>query len=181
MNIDNSTKKKKRFTFEKKLFHDVSTSSDFLVPKRLSEALKNRINRHGNLRLYLYFLLNRLRSGEFVKSLPVFDGSKTKYQDSDENLVEFKFRPFVQDWIELMTIARAHGGSATLVFVFLLEQDIFNGASETEISNFGSVRMDSTPGKPIRFLQILDLRRRKWKRVAEFCWGPDKIHETVPD
>ena len=181
MNINNSAKKNKRFTFEKKLFHDVSSSSDFLVPERLCLALEDRINRHGNLRIYLYFLLNRLRSGGFVKSLPVFSGSKTKYQDSDENLVEFKFRPFVQDWIELMTIARAHCASATLVFVFLLEQDILNDASEDEIGNFGSVRVDSTPGKPIRSLQILDLRRRKWKRVAEFCWGPDKIHETGPD
>ncbi|MCE9500597.1 MAG: DUF1564 domain-containing protein [Leptospira sp.] len=178
MNVNNSAKKI-QFAVEKKIFHEVSTSTDFLVPKIYSEALRARIDLHRNLRLYLYFLLNRLRSGKFIKSLPVFAGLRTKYQNRDENMVEFKFRPFAQDWIELMTIARAHGASATFVFVFLLEQDILNEASEIEKSCFSSFNADCSPGRPIRFLQILDLKRRKWRRLAEFCWSPYKIHEMA--
>ena len=158
----------KSFAYTKRLLHELSTASDFGVPNRLVAGLHEKIRRHKNLRLYLGFLLNRLRSNKFKERLPVFIGPKTEYQGDGQHLEYFQFRPYVKEWTELMIIARARGGSATLLFVILLEMDMNEFAESEELVEFAVTEGIWAPVKPIRFLQTLNLRSGLWSRVLKF-------------
>ncbi|MCE9502018.1 MAG: DUF1564 domain-containing protein [Leptospira sp.] len=153
------------FNVQGRVFHELSTSSDFYVPENLQKQLERRLSKHKNLRLYLFFLLDQLRSEKFLESLPVFVGTKLKHQEKGQKLVRFRFRPYEKDWTELMIIAKARGGSATLIFVLLLEMDLKEGEKEIPFFGYGIVSGNYLPGKPVKFLQILNLRNGRWKRV----------------
>ncbi|MCE9501046.1 MAG: DUF1564 domain-containing protein [Leptospira sp.] len=156
------------FSIDTRLFHELSTGSDFGIPMRLVPGLKEKLSQHKNLRLYLSFLLNRLRSHEFQALLPVFIGSKIAYQQSGQVLEYFQFRPYVKDWMELMLIAKARGGSATLLFVILLELDLSNSENSMSSGEFKISGGAWLPILPIRFFQSLNLRTGLWRRSLKF-------------
>ncbi|MCE9500500.1 MAG: DUF1564 domain-containing protein [Leptospira sp.] len=136
------------FSYSSRLFHELLTSSNFGIPERLVPELNIRIKKHKKLRLYLSFLLNRLRSGKFRQRLPVFIGPKLQFQKAGQHLVNFQFRPYSKDWTELMLLARARGASANLIFITLVEFDL----NEREESNVSELLEEPVYGSGFYFL-----------------------------
>ena len=103
--------------------HTTLTPSAFGVPEKFTVALDQKIKESRYIRNYLQFLLNKYRIIAYSGVLPRGNGIKTRYQEKNQNLQYYKFRPRCSDWIELKMLSLAHGVSMTHFFVFLLEMD----------------------------------------------------------
>lgn len=160
---------------EKKLFHQLSSSSDFYIPERMVKRLEQKIEEHGNLRMFLNYLLDRFRPGTSSDLLPFHTGTKICYQRKGQELQRFSFRPYEKDWIEIMLIARNRGISATFLFLKLFEMTLIpqNDSNEDLFAN-KSHQDGNIPDYPIRFLQSLDLRLGRLRRIVRCSWSSNK-------
>jgi hypothetical protein len=78
----------------------------------------------GDLSIYLRSLLKRFRIITHSGLIPEPIKVKTEYQEKDQDLIRFNFRPTNADWVELGELALAFGKSRCWLFVYLLKLDI---------------------------------------------------------
>jgi hypothetical protein len=102
--------------------HTVST---LLIPMELNGDFQSLLEKYqGDLSIYLRSLLKRFRIITHSGLIPEPIKVKTEYQEKDQDLIRFNFRPTNADWVELGELALAFGKSRCWLFVYLLELDI---------------------------------------------------------
>lgn len=102
--------------------HTVST---LLIPMELNGDFQSLLEKYqGDLSIYLRSLLKRFRIITHSGLIPEPIKVKTEYQEKDQDLIRFNFRPTNADWVELGELALAFGKSRCWLFVYLLKLDI---------------------------------------------------------
>ncbi|MCE9502111.1 MAG: DUF1564 domain-containing protein, partial [Leptospira sp.] len=89
-------------------------------------------------------------------------------QNKNQNLQRRSFRPFNADWAELKLIASAHGMTATLLFVLLLELDAIEETSQAMDLAQAGVDPTILSSCPIVFTQTIYRTRSKIKKYSRF-------------
>ena len=99
------------------------TASTLNIPLVFMPSLMIKIGNHQTLRNYLHFLLEKFRFLNFSGTLSRSNRPKTEFQEKNQNLLPFSFKPDNEDWLELKLIAQMHNKSMTNFFVILLILD----------------------------------------------------------
>ena len=150
-------------------YHTPLTPSAFGIPEKFTLLLDQKIKKSRYLRNYLQFLLNKYRIIAYAGGLPKGNGIKTRYQESNQNLKYYKFRPRCSDWIELKMLALAHGVSMTQFFVFLLDMDTSSLGDDLLKFYEGEVPTIFLGNKPIRL--GIHLHRNKAEKQLRIKFG----------
>ncbi len=101
------------------------TVSTLLIPEELRDDFQLLLEKYqGDLTKYLRVLLRKYRTVTHSGLIPEPIKVKTEYQEKDQNLIRFNFRPMNADWVELGELALAFGKSRCWLFVYLLKLDI---------------------------------------------------------
>lgn len=99
-----------------------STTSTFLIPENLMEALILKKQQHRGIQKYLNFLLSKYKK-EIQPKYPEYIINK-KYQEKGQYLNRVSFRPYGEDWMELKRLASLTGFSLCQIFIFMFQKDL---------------------------------------------------------
>jgi hypothetical protein len=112
-----------RTVFQREDYRLTRISSTILIPEKYLANFKKKLAHYKGVRGYITYLLSKYRIHISNGIIPAYSNLTTKYQDKNQNLQKFSFRPLAADWAELKLYRNSFGMSISALLVYLLIAD----------------------------------------------------------